>query len=159
MQRTPIDDESVRVRYHFDDLPRRNEPQPPRFPQMTPHHNAGITPVDLICVKCKYNLTGATIGGACPECGTSIDETLRQHTLQPRSNGTAVTSMVLGILSLGVCGLLGPIAILCSVIAKREIKQGGYTSGSKTMATAGLIMGIISTLLTVGMIWLMVKTH
>ena len=60
--------------------------------------------------------------------------------------------MVLGILSLVVCGLLGPVAIALYFSATKEISRGGYTRGSKTMAQAGLVMGVISTLLLLGVV-------
>ena len=52
--------------------------------------------------------------------------------------------MILGILSLVVCGILGPVAIILYVTASREMAHGGYSKASRTVARAGLIMGIIS---------------
>lgn len=58
--------------------------------------------------------------------------------------------MVLGIISLVACALLGPIAIFAYYSAKKEMAVGGYSKSSHTMAKAGLIMGIISTVLFFG---------
>lgn len=33
------------------------------------------------CLKCGYNLRGLSIGGVCPECGTTIGESLRTYLL------------------------------------------------------------------------------
>jgi tetrahydromethanopterin S-methyltransferase subunit B len=61
----------------------------------------------------------------------------------PRGHGMAVTSMIMGILSLVLwCICIGyiifaPLAIIFAVVAKKQ----GSTSG---MATAGLVTGIVS---------------
>jgi len=63
--------------------------------------------------------------------------------------------MILGILSLILCAVLGPVAIFSYYTAKKEMAIGGYSKSSHSMAKAGLIMGIISTLFLVGGILLM----
>ncbi|MET0447502.1 MAG: DUF4190 domain-containing protein [Aeromicrobium sp.] len=68
----------------------------------------------------------------------------------PKTNGKAIASLVLGILSIVFCYLgvlIGPVAIVLSVMAGREITaQPPGTAGGKGMATAGLVTGIIGTL-------------
>jgi hypothetical protein len=109
-----------------------------------------ISASEFACIRCSYSLTGATIGGRCPECGMPIDKSLRAEGGPPPSCPTATASMILGILSLAVCGILGPIAIVLYYRAMAEIRDGGFASSSRTMAKAGLIMGIISTALSLG---------
>lgn len=103
-----------------------------------------ITASSLRCAACGYDLTGAMIGGVCPECGTSVERSLQARG-EPPSCGAATACMVFGILSLVVCGVLGPVAIILYVTAIREMNRSTYARASHTMATAGLVMGIIST--------------
>lgn len=66
----------------------------------------------------------------------------------PTTNGKAVASMVLGIVSLVSCcmGLVtGPLAIIFAVSAKKEIAASRGAQTGEGMATAGLVMGIIGT--------------
>ncbi|MET0928950.1 MAG: DUF4190 domain-containing protein [Aeromicrobium sp.] len=69
----------------------------------------------------------------------------------PKTNGKAIAALVLGILSIVFCYLgvlIGPVAIVLSVMASREIAaQPPGTAGGKGMATAGLVTGIIGTLI------------
>jgi len=69
--------------------------------------------------------------------------TSREH-----PNGTTV--LVLGILSLVVCGLLGPIAWGMGNSALKEMNaQPSYDWRNRGNITAGRICGIISTMLLV----------
>ena len=69
----------------------------------------------------------------------------------PVTNGKAVASMILGIVSIIFCylGLLiGPVAIVLSVLASKDIAaQPPGVAGGKGMATAGLVTGIIGTVI------------
>ena len=69
----------------------------------------------------------------------------------PVTNGKAVASMILGIVSIVFCylGLLiGPVAIVLSVLASKDINaQPPGLAGGKGMATAGLVTGIIGTVI------------
>jgi hypothetical protein len=75
-----------------------------------------------------------------------VQETLvARRTL--KSSGAAITSMVLGIIGLVGCSPVGPIAIVYYFLAMKEINRGGCTPGSRSMALAGLVTGLLSTLL------------
>ena len=68
---------------------------------------------------------------------------------QPSSSGKAVWGLVLGIISIVFCYLgmlIGPAAIIVSVLARKDIdaQPPGAVSG-RGMATAGLVTGIIGT--------------
>jgi len=65
----------------------------------------------------------------------------------PREHPQGVTILVLGILSLAVCGLIGPVAWVMGTSALDEIdaNPGAYTNRSTVLA--GKICGIISTVL------------
>ncbi len=56
--------------------------------------------------------------------------------------------MVVGILSLTFCPLLGIVAIVLYVMAQSQLATGIYAQSSRGMATAGLILGMIGTLIT-----------
>ena len=43
---------------------------------------AGALPPDLHCIDCGYNLRGLPTDGACPECGTSIERSMRGDALR-----------------------------------------------------------------------------
>jgi len=117
--------------------------------------NLNVSGTGISCSKCGYNLTGATIGGKCPECGSLVSP---NYGAMP-SSGWAVASMVLGIVSIPTCicfGLppliCGPLAIVFYVVAKKQIDSGAYSTQSNGMAIAGLVCGIIGTILGAGVL-------
>lgn len=73
---------------------------------------------------------------------------------QPRSEGLAITSMVLGIvglLSVCCCTLLsGPLGIAATITGFIGLsKANDGSAGGKGMAVAGVVLGIITILLTI----------
>jgi hypothetical protein len=55
--------------------------------------------------------------------------------------------LILGAVSLAMCGpVCGPLAIFYWFRAKEQLRMGQYSDGSRTMATAGLVMGIVAIL-------------
>ena len=67
----------------------------------------------------------------------------------------AVTAMICGILSFtGFCCFTGIPAVICGRIAMKQADRG--EAGGKGMALAGVIMGIISLVITVGVVLLYV---
>lgn len=60
--------------------------------------------------------------------------------------------MISGIVSLVCCGLIGIVAIVLSIQAKKEIEGSGGQQTGGGMATAGLVLGIIGLVLSVA--WL-----
>ena len=68
---------------------------------------------------------------------------------QPENHPQAVTALVLGILSLVMCGLFTGIpAMIIGRKATREIRGSGGRYSGDGMATAGFVTGLISTLIT-----------
>jgi hypothetical protein len=59
----------------------------------------------------------------------------------------ATTSLVLGIISLVLCQLVAPIALVLGRRAVREIDASGGMLGGRGQAQAGWIMGLIGTIL------------
>ncbi|VXC00482.1 DUF4190 domain-containing protein [Aeromicrobium sp. 9AM] len=75
----------------------------------------------------------------------------------PKNNPKALWAMIVGIVSILFCyvGLvIGPVAIFLAVQAKKEIKQSNGTQTGEGMATAGLITGIVGTVVQVMLITL-----
>jgi len=100
------------------------------------------------CATCAYDLTGTTIGGVCPECGTSIEQSLRPIVSGGRTSQLALWSMILGIASIAICAVFGPIAIILAVLARKDLEDPTCSVSSRGFAMAGLVLGIISTVLT-----------
>ena len=66
----------------------------------------------------------------------------------------AVAGLVLGIISVVTCGVpTGPFAIWQSRVADRAIKESPAAYGNKGLVTAGLVLGIIGTVLLV--LWIL----
>lgn len=64
---------------------------------------------------------------------------------QPPTHPRAVTSLVLGILSLVLCGFFTGIpAIILGKQAQNEIDRAGGVQAGRGMATAGFVLGIIA---------------
>jgi hypothetical protein len=81
--------------------------------------------------------------------------------LQPTTDSKAVVSLVLGILALigTFCWLglpLGLPAVIFGTLAHRDITRSGGMAGGRGMATAGIILGSIGSLLFVGWMGFMV---
>ena len=109
----------------------------------------------LRCVQCGYNLTGLTIGGNCPECGTPIEVSLYRPA--PPTSGMAITSLTLGILSIPSCCCIGIPSIILGLMAFgfglgafAQIKNGDVSQQSRGLAIAGLVTGGIGFLLGAG---------
>ncbi len=67
----------------------------------------------------------------------------------PPNHKDAVTSLVLGIVALVMCGLVTGIpAIIMGRRAKREIRASGGALGGEGLATAGFVTGLIGTLIS-----------
>ena len=72
-----------------------------------------------------------------------------------RTDGLAIASLVIGVLSL-VCSficlgvLLGPTAAIMGFISRQRVASSGGTLGGGTLAVVGLILGIIGFLASVG---------
>jgi glycerol-3-phosphate acyltransferase PlsY len=75
----------------------------------------------------------------------------------PRSNSSAVASLVFGIMSWFLCPLLGGgLAVILGHVAHSQIRRSGEGGGG--MATAGLILGYINVAasLLVALFWIVV---
>lgn len=74
----------------------------------------------------------------------------------PKNSPLAITSLVLGILSIFCCGLLSGIpAIITGFMAKSRIRRSEGVQKGAGMATAGIILGFVSILISVAtLVWM-----
>lgn len=69
---------------------------------------------------------------------------------QPKTSQKALWALILGILGLVCCGLLAGIpALVLGNVAKKEIAASGGMQTGEGMATAGVVLGIISIALSI----------
>jgi hypothetical protein len=61
------------------------------------------------------------------------------------TNNNAVLALILGLVSLAVCQIIGPVAVIIGQRARREIARTGEQGDG--MALAGVITGAISTVI------------
>jgi hypothetical protein len=80
----------------------------------------------------------------------------------PRTDGLAIASLVIGILSL-VCAIgclgivLGPTAAIMGFISRQRINSSGGALGGGTLAVVGLVLGIIGFVASVGVFFLFIS--
>lgn len=67
-----------------------------------------------------------------------------QPAYPPVEHPKGTTILVLGILSLVVCGVIGPFAWVMGNRTLREIDASGYAYSNRSMVQAGRICGIVS---------------
>jgi len=70
-----------------------------------------------------------------------VERSIHHSQADALGTGSAVTSMVLGLLSLVVCGILGPFAVLHYHRYCRQVAQGQASARGMAMAKTGLITG------------------
>ena len=103
-----------------------------------PNCGVNVNQLAVVCVKC-----------GCPLTNQLTNQYMQQVQVRP-TNGKAIASFVLGLISVigcGYTGFLGIIGIILSAVAKKNIKQRGDNGGG--LATAGLVLSIIGVALFV----------
>jgi hypothetical protein len=61
----------------------------------------------------------------------------------PKTDGMAIASLVLGILSITCIGLIGTIlAVVFGILSRKKIKESGGALKGEGLALAGIILGI-----------------
>jgi len=107
---------------------------------------------NINCLSCGYNIVGLRLGDRCPECGTQVMQFASQSA---QSSGKAITSMVLGIVSIISCMAYGIIGLPCGIVAvvfakkaRLAIQDGTAPVSSQGMATAGKVCGWIGIILS-----------
>jgi hypothetical protein len=79
----------------------------------------------------------------------------------PRTDGLAIASLVIGILSI-VCTVaclgivLGPTAAIMGFISRQRVASSGGVLGGGTLAVIGLVLGILGFVASVGWFFLFI---
>jgi hypothetical protein len=72
-----------------------------------------------------------------------------------KGSNQALTALILGIVGIVCCQLVGPIAWYLGSQETKAIREGRSSPAGEGFAKAGMILGIISTILLVlGVIWI-----
>lgn len=116
----------------------------------------------MYCSTCGAQIADSST--SCPQCGTQMRHrasSMTPPTAPVPSNfkphrGTAV--LVLGILSLVVCGILGIVAWVMGNNDLREMDAGTMDPSGRSLTNAGRICGMIASILIIVVlsIWLIV---
>jgi len=77
----------------------------------------------------------------------------------PRTDGLATASLIVGIMSLVcffICGglILGPAAAIMGFISRQRVSSSGGAIGGGSLATVGLVLGVIGFVVSVGWFFL-----
>lgn len=103
------------------------------------------------CPRCRYDLTGLTIGSNCPECGITIGTVSDQEL---PSSGFATAALVFGILAFPGCVAMAIPTFVCGILSvafwlvtAQEVKKGHCSASSLATARAGAACGITAMVL------------
>ncbi|MDI6784236.1 MAG: DUF4190 domain-containing protein [bacterium] len=72
-----------------------------------------------------------------------------QQVVPDKASSKAIAALVLGILGIACCGLCAPFAWVIGSAELKQIKAGLSSQAGKGFAQAGMIMGIIGTILLI----------
>jgi hypothetical protein len=64
---------------------------------------------------------------------------------KPSNAPNAVTALVLGVLSIVLCPLLGPVAWVLGRKGEQDVDRSGGAVGGRGLATAGKVLGMVGT--------------
>jgi hypothetical protein len=108
----------------------------------------------MFCTNCGSQIAA---GGFCANCGTQAGPAPTNQTpppaapygspygapmgMVPKTNGLAIASLVTSLVCFGFVGLI------LGIVASNQIKNSNGTQTGQGMATAGIIIGAISTLI------------
>jgi hypothetical protein len=111
---------------------------------------AVVRSADPRCSFCGYVLSGLSVNQNCPECGKPIWDS----NAQLPTSGFAITSMVLGIISVISCvmyGLpslvLGPLALVFCHMGRNQLRDGVRAGATRGFCNAGFWTGLVGTVL------------
>jgi predicted RNA-binding Zn-ribbon protein involved in translation (DUF1610 family) len=99
---------------------------------------------ELRCVTCGYNLTGATIGGACPECGEAIEQTIAELREPKTYKSVASACFWCGLISvLPLAWFLIPVVVVFFVHTHINVRKGIEPRLSLVRANIGFMFSLI----------------
>jgi hypothetical protein len=67
----------------------------------------------------------------------------------PKTSGLAVASLVCGIIGVVQCPPVSIAALVCAILARRQIRESGGTKTGNGLTVAGLVLGGVGVALTV----------
>ena len=114
-----------------------------------------VAPGTMFCPYCQNPLTATPT----PPPAAPVGYQPPVYAQPQRTSSMATVSLITGILSLTLCGLIaGIVAVITGFQARKEIAASGGTVGGEGQAKAGIIMGFISIGLSVigGCIYLII---
>lgn len=97
----------------------------------------------MLCAKCgKENRDQAAF---CAACGAALEQSVGQMSgqlspLAQKTEGMALTSLILGVLAFFTCGLTSIPGIIVGILALRKIGRSGGQSGGQALAIVGLVL-------------------
>ncbi|MEV7396140.1 DUF4190 domain-containing protein [Aeromicrobium sp. NPDC092404] len=124
--------------------------QPPPYPGDSPEPSTSGLP--------SYGSTPPPSEGSYPPPPGGYPSAPGGYGTPPKQNQLALWSMITGIVAIvlgliGACGVIfGPVAIGLGIPGRRQVAASQGTQKGGGMATAGLVLGIIATVLSV--IWI-----
>lgn len=109
-------------------------------------------PSTVECPRCRHTVRprGGVPPHFCAVCGQRLASAPAEVEYAPRPRGStppaATAALLLGLCSLiPICGLpLGVLAIVLGTSARRQIERSAGQLGGEGLATAGLTLGIIT---------------
>jgi hypothetical protein len=109
-------------------------------------------PQDPECAYCGYILHGLNAHDRCPECGQLIWDTENA----PPTSGYAITSLVLGIVSIASCMsygfpaiILGPLALIYAHLGRMQLREGKRAGATRSLCKSGFWTGLVGTIIGV----------
>lgn len=105
-------------------------------------------------VPSAAGVVGGSIGAsssATPSSAGQMTQPAPQLVAPVQQNSMALVSMILGIVSIVMCmgALTGIPAIICGHMARKQFRDSPVPQTGEGMATAGLLMGYIVTILSI----------
>jgi hypothetical protein len=129
-------------------------PPDPAYPPVPPPYPAA-TPYPVTAPPAAYGGYGGYGGFSAPPSAYQA-----VYPASPKTNGLAVASMVVSLVSVvfllcyGVGGAMGVVGAVLGHVSKRQIRARG--EGGRGMATAGIVVGWCVTAIAVGIVLLLV---
>lgn len=127
----------------------------------------------VLCLKCRYELSGFQLGDICPECGNEINRLVDQTALSSNKAAVVISTGILSLLIfiltivrypsrntmqwMSVAAVIGLIAIIYNVKVRDAIRVGRAPFSCLTPTKFGNVCGIIGfTLSTIMIVMLIV---
>lgn len=99
-------------------------------------------------------MKGPQVGGAKVENYSVAPQFWPRSAPRPVKNGFAVASLAMGVFSIWPLMGIGPIlALVFGFVARHQIARSGGMQTGRSMASAGIALGVIGLALMIGLMW------